>query len=201
MKKSSINTTVVLFLLVSMCVYLPGGNVVAYQQHEPPPPPPPEEPPHQQCVDFVTGGGWWAPRFEGGPTGRVNVGFNAGGRSANNPEIKGHFNLKDHSDGTHVSGVNVLTYQVCVEGDSNCRRFSGDAKVNGNPGYSYIVYVCDYGEPGRDDRIRVEVTGPNGFFYLADNFDSTKVCDPGEGFCGDLDGGNLQVHKACPTCP
>lgn len=156
-----------------------------------------------ECFDFVTGGGWWKPRFEGGPSDRVNVGFNAGARSVNNPDIKGHFNLVDHNDGTHVSGVNVLTYEVCAfGGDPKCRRFTGKAKVNGGePDFAYDVTICDYGEPGRDDRIKVTVTGPGGFSYSADNFDSSKTCDAGETHCGDLDGGNFQLHKPCPTCP
>ena len=157
------------------------------------------------CADFVTGGGFWEPRFEGGPANRVNVGFNAGSRNGDRADIKGHFNLVDHNDGTHIDGVNVDTYVVCFGGDPKCRRFEGDAKINGVPGFRYQVNVCDYGEPGRDggkpnpgdDRIRV--TASNGYF--ADNFSSGKTCPAGAPNCGDLDGGNFQLHKACPTCP
>lgn len=152
------------------------------------------------CLDFVTGGGFFLPRFEGGPPARVNFGFNAGARSINNPDVKGHFNLVDHNDGTHISGVNVLSYQ-CLDTDRPlCRLFSGDAKVNGVPGFTYTVEVCDYGEPGRDDRIRVMVNGPEGFFYFADNSDSTKLCPAEAPSCGDLDGGNIQLHRK-DDCP
>ena len=187
-------------VLLSIAVTATFTPRYAIGQHEPPP--------HQtECFDFVTGGGWFAPRNEGNPTWnapeRVNFGFNAGARSPNNQDLKGHFNLVDHNDGRHIQGLNVLDYDVCpagLNGDANCRLFSGDAKVDGATGFSYFVYVCDYGEPGRDDRIRVEVYGP-GFYYEADNRSPTKTCPTGAANCGDLDGGNLQLHKPCPNCP
>jgi hypothetical protein len=165
---------------------------------------------YHHCIDFITGGGSFMPRVEGGAPDRVNFGFNAGGRSENNPEVKGHFNLVDHNDPQiHVSGINVDYYGVIGPPEPpppvgcECRTFRGDAKLNGEPGFRYEVTACDFGEPGRDDRIRVTVrlgsdAGPT--VYFADNFLSTKVCPPGATSCGDLDGGNIQLHKACP-CP
>lgn len=166
------------------------------------------------CIDFVTGGGFFMPRVEDGSPERVNLGFNAGPRSAQNPTLKGHLNVVDHNDGTHVKGLNVDEYFVfdppeTPEADP-CRVFGGDAQVNGTTGLRYQALVCDYDEPGRDDRIRIKVCpsadcdvlfGPEfSDVYFADNFDSAKTCDPGESLCGDLDGGNIQLHKSkCPN--
>lgn len=152
------------------------------------------------CKDFVTGGGFFEPRFEGGPTGRVNFGFNAGVRSPRDPTLRGHFNLVDHNDGTHVSGYNVREYFPCANDDVLCRRFIGDATLNGEGGYTYEVSVCDYGEPGRDDRIRVMVFEGQKMVYFADDSDSVQGCDRGEDNCGDLDGGNIQLHRFCTEC-
>jgi hypothetical protein len=154
-----------------------------------------------ECFDFVTGGGWFEPRFEGGPPERVNFGFNAGYRTEGG-DLKGHFNLVDHNDKTHLKGVDVDTYARYGDVENKCRMFGGDAEMNGIPGFRYHVGVCDYGEPGRDDRIRVVVFGPDGaVVYFADDSDSGKTCDAGEPNCGDLDGGNIQLHKPCPQVP
>lgn len=150
-----------------------------------------------ECFDFVTGGGWFEPRFEGGPPKRVNFGFNAGYRSPGGP-LLGHFNLVDHNDGTHVKGTSVDSYFPLDRAEDPCRMFGGEATFNDAGGYRYFVEVCDYGEPGRDDRIRVLVYGPDrSEVYFADDRDSAKICDAGEPRCGDLDGGNLQLHKPC----
>ncbi|MBI4168786.1 MAG: hypothetical protein HY510_02470 [Acidobacteria bacterium] len=154
---------------------------------------------HEQpeCFDFVTGGGWFEPRYEGGPPSRVNFGFNAGYRTVGG-ELKGHVNVVDHNDGTHIKGVNVDTYFRLGDPQSLCRMFEGDAEMNGTTGLRYHVEVCDYGEPGRDDRFRIMVFGADGSeLYFADDSSSAKVCDPDEPRCGDLDGGNIQLHKPC----
>jgi hypothetical protein len=154
-----------------------------------------------ECFDFMTGGGWFEPRFEGGPPERVNFGFNAGYRTPGGP-LKGHFNLVDHNDGTHVKGLNVDTYVPLDAPSDPCRIFQGDAEMNGARGLRYYVEACDYGEPGRDDRLRVIVFGPGGeIVYFADDSDSAKACDAGEPRCGDLDGGNIQLHKPCQQQP
>lgn len=156
---------------------------------------------HEQpeCFDFVTGGGWFEPRFEGGPPSRVNFGFNAGYRTVGGA-LKGHVNVVDHNDGTHIKGVNVDTYFRLGDPQSRCRMFQGDAEMNGTTGLRYHVEVCDYGEPGRDDRFRIMVMGADGTaLYFADDSSSAKTCDPNEPRCGDLDGGNIQLHKPCDT--
>lgn len=158
---------------------------------------------HEQpeCFDFVTGGGWFEPRFEGGPPKRVNFGFNAGYRTIGG-ELKGHVNFVDHNDGTHIQGVNVDTYWRLGDPQSLCRMFEGDAQMNGTTGLRYHVEVCDYGEPGRDDRFRIIVMDAAGtMLYFADDSSSAKVCDANEPRCGDLDGGNIQLHKPCDAQP
>jgi len=150
-----------------------------------------------ECKDFVTGGGWFEPRFEGGPPERINFGFNAGFRTVDGP-LLGHVNVVDHNDGTHIKGVNVDTYFRLGDPQSLCRMFEGDAEMNGTPGFRYHVEVCDYGEPGRDDRIRIMVFGADGSeVYFADDSSSAKTCNLDEPRCGDLDGGNIQLHKNC----
>jgi hypothetical protein len=150
-----------------------------------------------ECRDFVTGGGWFEPRFEGGPPVRVNFGFNAGYRTTDGP-LLGHVNFVDHNDGTHIQGVNVDTYARLGDPQSLCRMFEGDATMNGESGFRYHVEVCDYGEPGRDDRFRIIVFDSAGAeIYFADDSDSTKTCATDEPRCGDLDGGNIQLHKNC----
>ena len=150
----------------------------------------------------MTGGGFFEPpnSSKTPPPGRVNFGFNAGPRSAENPEIKGELNLVDDANGDHIQGTTVDTYYAygtVGDGDpEHCRVFWGDAKFNGTPGYRYTTLVCDYGEPGRDDRFAISVFAPGSGdeIYRADNYDGTP---PPAG--GELDGGNIQLHKSkCP---
>ncbi|HEV8717574.1 MAG TPA: choice-of-anchor P family protein [Candidatus Binatia bacterium] len=151
-----------------------------------PAPSPPE------CIDFVTGGGFFLPPNSTRP-GRVNFGFNAGPRSAQNPELKGHVNVVDH-DGFHIKGVTVDTYTIFGGDPDHCRVFEGDAVVNGASGFRYRVGVCDYGEPGRFDFFGIDVSNGVGPVYSANNFRST--CPADKPFCGELDGGNIQLHKS-----
>jgi len=147
----------------------------------------------------VTGGGFFEPPKSNRPS-RVNFGFNAGPRSAQNPgDVKGHLNFIDHGGAgpfvpmMHVRGINVTSYVPWGADPDHCRVFEGDAIVNGVPGFRYKATVCDYNEPGRDDRFMLDVTGP-GFAYNADNRDASKPAEQGE-----LDGGNIQLHKSkCP---
>lgn len=151
----------------------------------------PGEPPVVPA-DFVTGGGHFLPPNSNRP-GRVNFGFNAGPRSPNNMEVKGHLNLIDHVSGDHLKGVNVLGYARLGDSEDLCRFFGGDAEFNGNPGYRYLALVCDYGEPGRFDRFAVEVRLGGTLVYHAD--DARASCPAGKPHCGELDGGNIQLHR------
>lgn len=144
------------------------------------------------CMDFVTGGGFF---FFGLPK-QANFGFNAGFKGPNQTAPSGHLNYIDHNDGMHVSSTSVDSYEgfACGDACGDCadRVFGGTAKVNGVPGYTYLVEVIDAGEPGRHDRFRITVTGPGGFFYTADSGDGFPCC-PADG----IDGGNIQIHKPC----
>lgn len=150
-----------------------------------------------QCFDFVTGGGWFEPPFKdsSNPTTRANFGFNAGSRNGTAEDVKGHFNLVDHErPNIHVQGTGVDHYFVV---DANCRFFAGPAEFNKVPGFRYDVFTCDYGEPGRNDRISVRVyVNPDQPVYFASNHDGTPAPHGGE-----LDGGNIQIHKPCPPPP
>ena len=63
--------------------------------------------------------------------------------------------------------------------------FPAKATVNGVAGYTFTVFVEDNGEPGRNDKFRVQITGPQGYFY-----DSALYALN----LGLLDTGNIQVH-------
>ena len=62
----------------------------------------------------------------------------------------------------------------------------GTATVNGVSGYTFTVYVQDNGEPDRNDRFRIVLSGPGDFAY--DSLDYALLG-------GLLDSGNIQVHK------
>src|SRR6266568_4633466 len=154
--------------------------------------------------DFMTGGGFFFANLWSTCVGdRVNFGFNAGPRPGTwSPDppfgIKGHLNLIDHGPFCavrHVEGTDVTDYYVVGDGDTQnkCRYFEGDATVDGNPGYHYKTGVCDYGEPGRNDRFQIEVSQDGATIYFADN-GPRDSCPPDEPFCGDLPGGNIQLH-------
>lgn len=163
-----------------------------WRSDEPPPIVLVHPPGAQVCIDFVTGGGFFEPPNSNRPK-KVNFGFNAGPRSIQNPDIKGHLNLVDHFDGSHLKGINVDFYEVVSGDPEHCRRFGGDAIFKGIPGHRYVAAVCDYGEPGRDDRFQVSVSGP--MSYFADNGDGTPPP-----FGGELDGGNIQLHTNKNKC-
>jgi len=131
-------------------------------------------PPAPECHDFVTGGGFIAV-----PGGRANFGFNAGIKpNAIAPD--GHLNYVDHATGMHVKSINVANYTPT---GATSRSFGGDAEVNGQAGFTYIVDVADNGEPGHHQdtfRIRLPSIG----------------YDSGAGKT--LEGGNIQLHKPCP---
>ena len=133
----------------------------------PPPPPPCTNPPS----DFVTGGGW----ITGTPSGaKGNFGVAGGFR---NGSLWGHLTYDDHGpSGPRVRATSVDDYAFVNE---VTRRISGQAEVNGMPGYSYTVTVADNGEPGSADSFALKLS--NG--YAAS---------------GTLSGGNIQLHKPNP---
>src|SRR3989475_1299603 len=126
----------------------------------------------EQPHDFVTGGGGFHPPNSAAGAyqpGRVNFGFNARARPGN-PEIKGHLNAINHNTGQHLEGVNVDSYQVWGNDPVHCRTFTGDAVVDGTSG-RYQAWVCDYAEPGRNDRFAGVVWLLGGSTIYWDNYD------------------------------
>jgi len=77
--------------------------------------------------------------------------------------------------GMKVKGTGVTAYVVI---DATTRHIEGTAEINGQSGFTYQVDVADNGEPGRNDTFAIKLS--NG--YSAS---------------GNLDGGNIQLHKPC----
>ncbi len=79
-------------------------------------------------------------------------------------------NLDVHSS----NGIDSLTFSV------NCASFTGNAKVNRQPGYRFRVSACDNADPGAGkDTFFISVTGPN-FSYSNGGF---------------ITSGDIQIHK------
>ena len=144
-------------------------------------------------ADFMTGGGYFEPPNSNRP-GRVNFGFNVGPRPGTYPTLLGHVNVVDHATGDHFEGTDVTDYYAAGDPQNVCRIASGDATVNGVPGYTYMLGVCDYGEPGRADRFDFQVFLGGTMVYFASNAQTTSPCPPDQPYCGELDGGNIQLH-------
>ena len=123
-----------------------------------PPPPPP------LGADKMTGGGQVASQT---PTMTANFGFVA---NSNKPNAS----LSYYDDGATGASIDVHSANTSVPSmtfSGNCVTFSGDAKVNQKPGYSYTVNACDNGEPGAGkDTFFISVTGPMNFSYKNGGF-------------------------------
>ncbi len=132
-----------------------------------------EEPP-TLCDDRFTGGGF----ILGTPSGKKGT-FGAHGGYLNG-KLWGRMNYIDHDTRLHVKGTKITAYEVISE---NCRRatYTGTA---GGQSVTIVLEVCDNGEPGRDDTLRIQVSSG----YTA----SGDLGGPGKG------GGNIQLHK--PKC-
>ena len=113
-------------------------------------------------------GGGWITKD--GAKGNFGV---AGGRRKG--ELWGHLEYIDHGTGMKVKGTGVTAYAAT---GPTSRHIEGNADIDGESG-SYMVDVSDNGEPGRNDVFMISLS--NG--YMAG---------------GTLDGGNIQLHKACP---
>ena len=163
------------------------------------------QPTHAPPADFMTGGGFFFanPALSTCPNAHVNFGFNAGPRPGNPTDVKGHLNVIDHDCNHHLDGTDVTDYfrfsAVGNDPQDVCRIWAGPAKWDGVTGYHYDAVTCDYGEPGRYDRFHVEVrfgnppNYQNPAVYVADNARGT--CPSNMPNCGDLTGGNIQLHR------
>jgi hypothetical protein len=132
------------------------------------PPPPPAG------AEKITGGGTIQSQT---PTQTANFGFVANSDKPN-------ASLSFHDDGASGGSIDVHSANTSVPTvtfTGNCGTFSGDAKVNQKPGYSYTVNACDNAEPGAGkDTFFISVTGPMNFSYKNG---------------GPITSGNIQIHS------
>ena len=92
--------------------------------------------------------------------------------------LNGALNYRDQTQGVDVhssGGIDSVTFA------GNCASFTGDAKVNGQPGYRFRVDACDNADPGAGmDTFGIRVTGPGNFVYSKGPAPITE--------------GNIQIH-------
>ena len=106
-----------------------------------PPPPPPGE--------SISGGG--SVSASGGAS--AHFGFVAHAHPFN-----GALSYHDDSASLDVKssgGITSLTF------NANCATFGGNARVNGNAGYTYQVNACDNSSSGQTDTFFISASGPN----------------------------------------
>ena len=119
----------------------------------------------------ITGGGT-IPSVKPGLS--ANFGFVAQNTPANAA-------LSYHDDGAPSGPIDVHSVNTSVPSvmfSGTCAKFSGDAKVNQQLGFTYTVSACDNGGTGKDT-LSITVTGVN-FFYTNS---------------GTLTSGNIQIHS------
>lgn len=90
-----------------------------------------------------------------------------------NGKFWGQLSYNNHN-GVKVKSTEVTAYTYI---DSTTREIKGLARINGHGSFPYTVTVTDNGEPGRAD-----------IFILTVNGNTSS---------GILEGGNIQLHKAC----
>ena len=114
----------------------------------------------------VTAGGW----IEVADT-KGTFGLTAKANASGAPS--GNVTYQDHDIEKTVKSTAVTSVTLTQGG--RCAQIVGDAKVNGTPGFTFVVDVCDYAEPGKDaDTFSIFVSD----FYFAS---------------GTLGGGNVQI--------
>jgi len=119
------------------------------------------------CLGFVTGGGWITLNGDKG-----TFGFQAGKDGLNAPN--GNLEYHDHGTGMNLKATSVVSYT----GSGTTRTFSGNAQINGTPGFTYSVTVQANGGAGLDT-FSISVYGSS----------STLVY----GASGTLGGGHIQL--------
>lgn len=131
---------------------------------------------------FVTGGGWFdspagALATVEDVTGRASFGFVAHyQRNGTVPVGKTQFQFQAGNVNFHSTGYDWLV----VNQSSSNAQFKGEGQLNGNDGFSFMVWATDGGRDGTDT-FRIRITGPDGGLVY-DNHGS------------DLGGGNIMVH-------
>jgi hypothetical protein len=108
----------------------------------------------------AVGPGEPGPSMTGG--GRLGPNVNFGFIAKANP-LNGALEYQDQAAGLNVHSSNGITSVTFTD---TCANFNGNAKVNGQPGYTFRVSACDLAEPGAGkDTFNIDVTGPNSFSY------------------------------------
>lgn len=116
-----------------------------------------------------SGGGWIIT-----PSGGKGS-FGVTGRVTNNGSFSGHVVYTDHATNTRITGP-VTAYAE----SGNIATLQGPAQVNGQPSGNFTVQVQDNGEPGNTDNFSISTAGA-----------------PPQAAAGPLQGGNIQVNRAC----
>jgi len=135
--------------------------------------------PHMEH-DFETGGGW-IQQDDGnkGTFGNVAGYKDVSCTEDDTTQPSGHITYDDHSNDKKVQSTDVQTYSIDAP---NQRTYTGDANLNGVPGYTYSVTVQDNGEPGAGvDTFSISVW---------DSFSN-----PVYSTSGTLGGGNIEIHN------
>lgn len=144
-------------------------------------------------LDFITGGGWF--EIQGDEVGtqpgaRANFGWHGG---VKNGDWWGNGNYIDHAIGLHVNVTSVTGYaRIFQDGTDSTGHPTGTREVCGYADTDlygtvrFVVYMQDFGEPGRQDRFYIGLFDNGGsLFYRAEG----SLGDPTPG------GGNIQLHR------
>lgn len=121
--------------------------------------------------------------------GKASFGFNAMEYSRDDGP-KGELQYVDHVTGMQVHAHIIETLWVAEYWSGNKpypmrqARFTGPCTVNHTSGYSFIVWVADEGEPGKNDQFYIDIVGPGGFHYEAPQGSEVELLS-----------GNIQIHK------
>ncbi|MFH0748721.1 MAG: post-COAP-1 domain-containing protein [Candidatus Bathyarchaeota archaeon] len=97
---------------------------------------------------------------------------------------KGELEFIDHTEGWNVHGHDMTSLVVVGPPKGNLpwtARFEGECTVNGEEGFRFVVWVEDWGEPGKNDIFQLEFF-KGAFFYCT-------------GPLPTLLAGNIQIHK------
>ncbi|MBI4743575.1 MAG: hypothetical protein HY776_01915 [Actinobacteria bacterium] len=90
----------------------------------------------------------------------------------------GTFYYSDRAKGLNVWS-NVITH-LMVSPDKKKAAFKGNVKIGGVAGYKFVVYVDDNGNPGINDKFRINIYDPSNALFYSSN--------------GTLFTGNIQIY-------
>jgi len=138
------------------------------------------------CVDSVTAGGW----IEVGPDLFANFGLNAE-QNLTTGELTGELNYDDENPQPecHVVSTDIVSYTILSD---TCREIVYDVTVNGEPGFTADVIVCDNGESVLDPADTFSITVTN-----TETGEIVGNCTVAE---TPLANGDVQVHPAHGNC-